>query len=46
MLAVSLLVGMGIRAYWHQPEGPGRMIIGNGQYPVVHIACEDAEAYE
>lgn len=32
-------------ANWQQPEGPGSSIAGREQYPVVHIAFEDAQAY-
>ncbi|MEB3257135.1 MAG: formylglycine-generating enzyme family protein [Cyanobacteriota bacterium] len=32
-------------ADWRHPEGPGSSIKGRDQHPVVHIACEDAEAY-
>ncbi len=32
-------------ACWHRPEGPGSDLRGREQHPVVHIACEDAEAY-
>jgi formylglycine-generating enzyme len=32
-------------ANWRQPQGPGSSIEGRGQYPVVHIAYEDALAY-
>lgn len=32
-------------ANWKQPEGPGSSIEGKGNYPVVHIAQEDALAY-
>ncbi|ARV15072.1 formylglycine-generating enzyme family protein [Polaribacter sp. SA4-12] len=34
-----------IGANWKQPEGPGSSIDGNDNYPVVHIAQEDALAY-
>lgn len=30
---------------WRLPEGPGSDITGLEQHPVVHVACEDAEAY-
>jgi formylglycine-generating enzyme required for sulfatase activity len=30
---------------WKQPEGPGSSIAGKDNYPVVHIAHEDALAY-
>ena len=32
-------------ANWKHPEGPGSSIEGRDDYPVVHIAYEDAEAY-
>lgn len=32
-------------ANWRQPEGPGSSIEGRMDYPVVHIAFEDAQAY-
>jgi formylglycine-generating enzyme required for sulfatase activity len=32
-------------ANWLHPEGPGSSIAGLEQYPVVHIAFEDAQAY-
>ncbi|BCL36086.1 formylglycine-generating enzyme family protein [Nostoc sp. MS1] len=32
-------------ANWRHPEGPGSSIKGRENYPVVHIAYEDAEAY-
>src|SRR3954449_5474521 len=32
-------------ACWHRPEGPGSDLRGREQHPVVHVACEDAEAY-
>jgi len=32
-------------ANWRQPEGPGSSIEGKDDYPVVHIAYEDAQAY-
>lgn len=32
-------------ANWRHPHGPGSDIIGKENYPVVHIAYEDAEAY-
>jgi formylglycine-generating enzyme len=32
-------------ANWRNPEGPGSSIKGRENYPVVHIAYEDAEAY-
>ena len=34
-----------IGANWRQPSGPGSSIEGRGNYPVVHIALEDALAY-
>jgi len=34
-----------IGANWKQPEGPGSSIEGNDNYPVVHVAQEDALAY-
>ncbi|MFK8058482.1 MAG: formylglycine-generating enzyme family protein [Polaribacter sp.] len=34
-----------IGANWKQPEGPGSSIEGKDNYPVVHIAQEDALAY-
>ena len=34
-----------IGANWQQPEGPGSSIEGKENYPVVHIAYEDALAY-
>ncbi|WP_341221416.1 formylglycine-generating enzyme family protein [Polaribacter atrinae] len=34
-----------IGANWKQPEGPGSSIEGQDNYPVVHIAQEDALAY-
>ncbi|KQC33354.1 sulfatase [Nonlabens sp. YIK11] len=34
-----------IGANWRQPYGPGSSIEGKGDYPVVHIAYEDALAY-
>ncbi|HLS27512.1 MAG TPA: SUMF1/EgtB/PvdO family nonheme iron enzyme, partial [Opitutales bacterium] len=30
---------------WKEPEGPGSTIAGKENFPVVHIAWEDAEAY-
>jgi formylglycine-generating enzyme required for sulfatase activity len=30
---------------WHHPEGPDSNIMGKDNYPVIHIAFEDAEAY-
>jgi len=32
-------------ADWRHPTGPGSMIEGMAEHPVVHIAFEDAEAY-
>ncbi|HWA28356.1 MAG TPA: formylglycine-generating enzyme family protein [Lacunisphaera sp.] len=32
-------------ANWRHPTGPGSDLAGREQYPVVHIAYEDAEAY-
>jgi len=32
-------------ASWRHPEGPASDIEGRGNYPVVHVAYEDAEAY-
>jgi formylglycine-generating enzyme required for sulfatase activity len=32
-------------ANWQHPEGPGSSIEGRDDYPVVHIAYEDAQAY-
>lgn len=32
-------------ANWRQPDGPGSSIAGRENYPVVHIAYEDALAY-
>jgi sulfatase modifying factor 1 len=32
-------------ADWRHPEGAGSSIKGREQHPVVHVACEDAEAY-
>lgn len=34
-----------IGANWRQPYGPGSSIEGMGDYPVVHIAYDDAVAY-
>jgi sulfatase modifying factor 1 len=34
-----------IGANWQHPEGPGSTLEGKDNYPVVHIAFEDAEAY-
>jgi formylglycine-generating enzyme required for sulfatase activity len=32
-------------ACWKHPKGPDSNLEGAGKFPVVHIACEDAEAY-
>jgi formylglycine-generating enzyme required for sulfatase activity len=32
-------------ADWQHPDGPGSSIEGRGNYPVVHVAFEDADAY-
>ena len=32
-------------AYWKRPAGPGSTINGRDLHPVVHVACEDVEAY-
>jgi len=32
-------------ASWQRPEGPESDLVGREQHPVVHVACEDAEAY-
>lgn len=32
-------------AQWRHPEGPASAIENRGNYPVVHVAYEDAEAY-
>jgi formylglycine-generating enzyme required for sulfatase activity len=32
-------------ASWRQPEGPASNLDGRGSHPVVHLACEDAEAF-
>ena len=32
-------------ANWRHPLGPGSTIAGRGDYPVVHVAYEDADAY-
>lgn len=32
-------------ANWRQPEGPGSSLAGKDNYPVVHMAWEDAAAY-
>jgi formylglycine-generating enzyme required for sulfatase activity len=34
-----------IGANWKHPDGPGSTIAGKDEYPVVHIAFEDARAY-
>lgn len=34
-----------IGANWKQPQGPGSSIEGKEEYPVVHVAFEDAAAY-
>ncbi len=34
-----------IGANWKQPNGPGSTVKGKGDYPVVHIAYDDALAY-
>jgi len=34
-----------VGANWQHPEGPGSSIEGKDNYPVVHIAYEDAQAY-
>ncbi|QLE01902.1 formylglycine-generating enzyme family protein [Galbibacter sp. BG1] len=34
-----------VGANWKHPKGPGSSIEGKGDYPVVHIAYEDAIAY-
>lgn len=34
-----------IGADWKHPNGPGSSIKGKGNYPVVHISFEDAQAY-
>lgn len=34
-----------IGANWRQPKGPGSSIKGKEDFPVVHIALEDAQAY-
>jgi formylglycine-generating enzyme required for sulfatase activity len=30
---------------WRRPNGPGSSVLGRERHPVVHVACEDAEAY-
>ena len=32
-------------ASWQRPEGPGSSLRGRNDHPVVHVACEDAEAF-
>src|SRR4051812_26301398 len=32
-------------ACWQQPEGPRSTLDGREDHPVVHVACEDAQAY-
>jgi formylglycine-generating enzyme len=32
-------------AHWKRPGGPATTINGHDRHPVVHVACEDAEAY-
>ena len=32
-------------ASWRAPRGPGSGLEGRGDHPVVHVACEDAEAF-
>jgi formylglycine-generating enzyme len=32
-------------ADWRHPEGPESSIVDRAKHPVVHIACEDAQAY-
>ena len=32
-------------ASWRRPEGPGTSTDGRDDHPVVHVACEDAEAF-
>src|SRR5262249_9536548 len=32
-------------ANWRHPEGPASTLKGRANHPVVHVACEDAEAY-
>jgi formylglycine-generating enzyme len=32
-------------ANWKQPQGPGSNIEGKGDYPVVHVSWDDAQAY-
>ena len=34
-----------VRASWRHPFGPGSDLRGREQYPVVHVAYEDAQAY-
>ena len=33
------------RRFWKRPAGPGSTINGRDHHPVVHVVCEDAEAY-
>jgi formylglycine-generating enzyme len=32
-------------AYWRQPEGPGSILAGRQDHPVVHVSYADVEAY-
>ncbi|OLF14016.1 serine/threonine protein phosphatase [Actinophytocola xinjiangensis] len=32
-------------AYWREPEGPGSVLDGRGDHPVVHVSWRDADAY-
>ena len=32
-------------AHWRQPQGPGSSLEGRGNYPVIHVAFDDAMAY-
>ena len=32
-------------AFWKRPGGKGTTVNGRDRHPVVHVACEDAEAY-
>jgi formylglycine-generating enzyme required for sulfatase activity len=32
-------------ANWRHPDGPASSIAGRGEYPVVHVSFDDAEAY-
>lgn len=34
-----------VGANWRSPEGPGSDLVGKDQFPVVHVAYEDAVAY-